>query len=70
MLKPAFLFDGRRLLEEKQKKILVLNFMQLDLRMKKKLEIAIKAAIAAGKAIMEVYNSEDFQIENKEMTLR
>ena len=34
--------------------------------MKKKLDIAIKAAIAAGNVIMEVYNSEDFQIENKE----
>ena len=34
--------------------------------MKENLDIAIKAAIAAGNAIMEVYNSEDFQIENKE----
>ena len=34
--------------------------------MKKNLDTAIKAAIAAGNVIMEVYNSEDFQIENKE----
>ena len=34
--------------------------------MKENLDIAIKAAIAAGNEIMEVYNSEDFQIENKE----
>ena len=34
--------------------------------MQEKLEIAIKAAIAGGEAIMQVYESEDFGIETKE----
>ena len=34
--------------------------------MKENLDIAIKAAIDAGNVIMEVYDSEDFQVENKE----
>ncbi|QYA26021.1 3'(2'),5'-bisphosphate nucleotidase CysQ [Gramella sp. MT6] len=34
--------------------------------MDKNLDIAIRAAIEAGNVIMEIYNSEDFQIRNKE----
>lgn len=34
--------------------------------MEEKYKIAIKAAIEAGKKIMEIYEREDFQIENKE----
>lgn len=33
--------------------------------MKKKLQLAIKAALLAGKEILEVYNSDDFQIKIK-----
>jgi 3'(2'), 5'-bisphosphate nucleotidase len=37
----------------------------MDLIREKYLPIAIEAAIAAGKAILEVYNSDDFAIESK-----
>lgn len=37
----------------------------MDLTLNKYLKIAIEAAEAAGKAILEVYKSDDFSIENK-----
>ena len=44
-----------------------MNFTRLDHNyMNKNLEIAIRAAIEAGNVIMEVYDSEDFQVENKD----
>jgi 3'(2'), 5'-bisphosphate nucleotidase len=33
--------------------------------LKEELQIAIKASLKAGKAIMEIYKEEDFQVENK-----
>lgn len=36
--------------------------------MKERLKTAIEASIVAGKAIMEIYQNDDFQVENKEDT--